>query len=215
MGIGICCRNTIKDETYEMKDGVIPSLEDKEEDNFKDLKISSYNINQNYNKKELIDNIELINTDQQKNEEIFLYFNNLRNNPQNYLSEAQKYNLYQLIYSLEQKKKERNLKNLIKNPFFDLLFDKCVKLSPKSKENIFKKLEKEKLFNNYEKKLYIVEGNKEKPEECVWNLIKICNEEGIDILSKNIDYLVISIISLEDNNNSFLCYFLFLSKIQK
>ena len=213
MGIGICCKNIIKEETNEMKDGVIPSLEDKEVENIKDLKLSSYNINQNYNKKETID-FEFINKDQQKNEEIFLYFNNLRNNPKNYLSEAQKYNLYQLIYSFAQKNKEGNIKNLIKNPFFDLLFDKCVKLSPNSKENILKKLEKEKLFNNYEKKLYIIEGNKEKAEECVWNLIKICSEEGEDILSKNLDYLVISIISLEDDNNSFLCYFLFLSKNQ-
>ena len=213
MGINICCRNRTEEEMNEMKDGVIPSLEDKEEENFKDLKISSYNINQNDYKQESIDT-NFINADQQKSEEIFLYFNNLRNNPQNYLSEAQKYNLYEIIFSFAQKNKEGNLKNLIKNPFFDLIFDKYVKSSPNSKENILKKLKEEQIFNNYEKNLYIIEGNKAKAEKCVWNLIKICNEEGEDILNKNLDYLVISIISLEDNN-SFLCYFLFLSKNQK
>ena len=74
-------------------------------------------------------------------------------------------------------------------------------------------LKKEKLFNDYEKNIYIVEGNKEKTEECVWNLIKICANNGIEILEKDIDYLVISTMTLKEQNK-FLCYFLFLSKMK-
>ena len=125
--------------------------------------------------------------------------------------DSKNYNLYQIISSAAEKSKF--IKNLIKNPFFDLFFDKCVKASPKSRKNILNNIEKEKLFNDYEKNIYIVEGNKEKTEECVWNLIKICANNGIEILEKDIDYLVISTMTLKEQNK-FLCYFLFLSKMK-
>jgi hypothetical protein len=48
-------------------------------------------------------------------------------------------------------------------------------------------------------------------DECVWNLIKYCADNGQDILAKDIDYLVITTMALDDVNK-FLSYFLFLSK---
>ena len=213
MGISFCC-NKEEDKSSEMRDGILPSLEkkeeidEKEEENISDFRISSYNFNSKYYKLESMDT-EFINSDQQKSEEIFEIFNNIRNNPQNYITEAQKYNLYQIISSAIER--SRNIKNLIKNPFFDLFFDKCVKASPKSKEDILKNIEKENLFKNYEKILYIMKGNKEKMSECVWNLLKNCANNGEDIIAKDIDYLVISTMTLEDRNK-FLCYFLFLSR---
>ena len=215
MGARICCKNSPKEEeaTNEMRDGMIPSLDNKDEEedeNNNGLKISSYNFNENYYNIESL-NTEFINADQQKSEEIFDIFNNIRNNPQNYVIDSKNYNLYQVITSASEKSK--NIKNLIKNPFFDLFFDKCVKASPKSRKNILNNLEKEKLLNDYEKNIYIVEGNKEKTEECVWNLIKICANNGIEILEKDIDYLVISTMTLKEQNK-FLCYFLFLSKMK-
>ena len=64
-----------EEEMNEMKDGVIPSLEDKEEENFKDLKISSYNINQNdYDKKvSNISKIEFKDLNEMCDEYISLY----------------------------------------------------------------------------------------------------------------------------------------------
>ena len=215
MGIRICCKNSPKEEELEneMKDGMIPNIDSKEEINninSNDLRISSYSFNDNYYNLESLDT-DFISSDQQKSEEIFEIFNNIRNNPQNYIMDSKNYNLYQIISSAAEKSKF--IKNLIKNPFFDLFFDKCVKASPKSRKNILNNIEKEKLFNDYEKNIYIVEGNKEKTEECVWNLLKICANNGIEILEKDIDYLVISTMTLKEQNK-FLCYFLFLSKMK-
>ena len=215
MGFGMCCKSSPKEEeeqSNEMKDGIIPSLEKKEEEveleNNTESKIFSYNLNPKYYKLESMDT-DFINSDQQKSEEIFEIFNNIRNNPNNYITEAQKYNLYNIISSAIER--AGNTKILIKNPFFDLFFDKCVKASPKSKEDIIKNIEKENVFKDYEKTLYIMEGNKEKMDECVWNLIKYCADNGQDILAKDIDYLVITTMALDDVNK-FLSYFLFLSK---
>jgi len=218
MGIGICCRNspvTEESNFNEMRNGIIPNIDNlQEKNNNIDLKMSSsYNFVNKNNKKETIDS-DYINSDQQKSEQIFLFFNNLRNNPLNYLSEAEKYNLSEIISKANEKSKKNNFTNLIKNPFYDLFFDKCVKTSPESEENILNNIEKENLFKNYEKKLYIIEGNTDNVEECIWQLIKKCYDNGDEILTKKIDYLVLTTIT-SDDNTKFFGYFLFLSTIKE
>ena len=218
MGIGICCRNspvTEENNFNEMRNGIIPNIDNlQEKNNNIDLKMSSsYNFVNKNNKKETIDS-DYINSDQQKSEQIFLFFNNLRNNPLNYLSEAEKYNLSEIISTANEKSKKNNFTNLIKNPFYDLFFDKCVKTSPESEENILNNIEKENLFKNYEKKLYIIEGNTDNVEECIWQLIKKCYDNGDEILTKKIDYLVLTTIT-SDDNTKFFGYFLFLSTIKE
>ena len=218
MGIGICCRKspvTEESNLNEMRNGIIPNIDNlQEKNNNIDLKMSSsYNFVNKNNKKETIDS-DYINSDQQKSEQIFLFFNNLRNNPLNYLSEAEKYNLSEIISKANEKSKKNNFTNLIKNPFYDLFFDKCVKTSPESEENILNNIEKENLFKNYEKKLYIIEGNTDNVEECIWQLIKKCYDNGDEILTKKIDYLVLTTIT-SDDNTKFFGYFLFLSTIKE
>ena len=218
MGIGICCRKspvTEESNLNEMRNGIIPNIDNlQEKNNNIDLKMSSsYNFVNKNNKKETIDS-DYINSDQQKSEQIFLFFNNLRNNPLNYLSEAEKYNLSEIISTANEKSKKNNFTNLIKNPFYDLFFDKCVKTSPESEENILNNIEKENLFKNYEKKLYIIEGNTDNVEECIWQLIKKCYDNGDEILTKKIDYLVLTTIT-SDDNTKFFGYFLFLSTIKE
>jgi hypothetical protein len=218
MGIGICCINspvTEESNLNEMRNGIIPNIDNlQEKNNNIDLKMSSsYNFVNKNNKKETIDS-DYINSDQQKSEQIFLFFNNLRNNPLNYLSEAEKYNLSEIISTANEKSKKNNFTNLIKNPFYDLFFDKCVKTSPESEENILNNIEKENLFKNYEKKLYIIEGNTDNVEECIWQLIKKCYDNGDEILTKKIDYLVLTTIT-SDDNTKFFGYFLFLSTIKE
>ena len=209
-----CCNNKAKESDKEMKDGIFPKYETVEEyfdeEGKKDtIKKSLYNFSQNYNQQESRDS-DFINDEQKQSEEIFNFFNELRKNPQNHLSEAQKYGLQKIISTAAEKALEGNIKILIKNPFFDLFFDKCVKASPQSKEDILQSLEKEQQFKNYEKKLYMVEGDSHKPGDCVWNLLKQNGNEE-DIIWRDIDYLVITIMVLEDKKN-FLCYFLFLTK---
>ena len=222
--MGNCCNNRAKeeeDENNEMKEGKLPNLENRENSDIdidKNIKDNnpikkSYNFSQNYYQQESMDS-EFINADQKKSEEIFNFFNDLRNNPQNYLSDAKKHNLQNIISTAVNKSVSENIKNLIKNPYFDLFFDKCVKKSPESKEDILKNLEKENQLKNYEKKLYIVLGDGEKPGDCVWGLLKNCEKEGENILEKDIDYLVITTMALDDKKN-ILCYFLFLTQINK
>ena len=222
--MGNCCNNKSKeeDQNNEMKDGIFPKIEkieviDEERDetekkeNDTNVKKPLYNFSQNYNQQESMDS-EFINADQKKSEEIFNFFNDLRSNPQNYLSEAQKHGLQKIISSAAEKAVEGNIKTLIKNNFFELYFDKCVKASPEPKEEILKKLEKEEKLKDYEKQLYMILGDGQKPGDCVWGLIKNSENEG-EILWKDLDYLVITVMSLENTKN-IMCYFLFLTKIK-
>jgi len=120
---------------------------------------------------------DFINAEQKQSEDIFNFFCELRNNPQNHLSEAQKYGLQKIISTATEKAIEGDIKSLIRNSFFELYFDKCVKASPQSKENILQSLEKEEKLKIYEKKLYMIEGDSQKPEDCVWNLLKNSENE--------------------------------------
>ena len=224
--MGNCCHYKSKDGddgNNEMKDGIIPKYDNIEEEieekdqegkneNDKDLKKTLYNFSQNYYQQESMDS-DFINSDQKRSEEIFNYFNDLRTNPQNYLSEAQKYGLQKAISTAAEKAVEGNIKTLIKNSFFDLYFDKCVKASPESKEEILKNLEKEEKLKDYEKKLYMVLGDGQKPGDCVWGLIKNSENNG-EVLWQDVDYLVITVMSLEEKNKIW-SYFLFLSKKNK
>ena len=223
--MGNCCHSQAREEdNNEMKEGKIPKNEDilnieiddnkiDKENNNNEIK-KSYNVSQNYYKNQDSMDSELLNSDQKKSEDIFNFFNDLRNNPQNYITEAQKYNLQNMISTAINKSINENIKNLIKNPFWELVLDKCVKKSPESKEDILNNLEKETQFKNYEKKLYIVLGDGEKPNDCIWGLLKNCEKEGENILEKDIDYLLITTMILEDKKNIF-CYFLFLTQINK
>ena len=192
--MGNCCNSQPK-ENEEMKDGIFPKIDNTEEedeknekkeeekenqneyvketenDNEKDKKKSLYNFSQNYYQQDSMDS-EFINSDQKKCEDIFNFFNDLRLNPQNYLSEAQKYGLQKIISAAAEKAVEGNVKNLIKNSFYELYLDKCVKASPESKEKILQSMEEEEKLKDYEKKLYMIEGDGQKPGDCVWNLLK-------------------------------------------
>ena len=224
--MGNCCHYKSKDGddgNNEMKDGIIPKydnieeeIEEKDQEGKNEggegLKKTLYNFSQNYYQQESMDS-DFINSDQKRSEEIFNYFNDLRTNPQNYLSEAQKYGLQKAISTAAEKAVEGNIKTLIKNSFFDLYFDKCVKASPESKEEILKNLEKEEKLKDYEKKLYMVLGDGQKPGDCVWGLIKNSENNG-EVLWQDVDYLVITVMSLEEKNKIW-SYFLFLSKKNK
>ena len=230
--MGNCCsghQNEVEGNK-EMKDGIFPKLENTEEEDEKEekkenqnenqnenenlkekekeIKKSLYNFSQNYQQDSM--DSDFITSEQKISEEIFNFFNDIRNNPQNYLSEGQKNGLQNIISIAAEKAVEGNIQNIISNPYFQLFFDNCVKSSPNSKEDILKSFEKEEKLKIYEKALYMILGDSKKPKDCVWSLLKNSENNG-EILWKDIDYLLISTMFLEETKN-FLCYFLFLYK---
>ena len=202
MGCSNCLR---KDNQTEMKNGHLP-----EEDINTDEKTNENNklVNNNINI-----NTDFLTSNQMRNEEIFNYFNKIRDTPDNFSEEAKNYDLNKIITLAIKRKSEDNINKLIQNHFINLFLDTFVQKSPNSRDEIFKNLEESIQLKNYEKFLYFSEGPIEKPNECVWNLLKENKEKAIDeILYKKIDYLIISTIVLP-GTKKINAYFLLLKKI--
>ena len=214
-----CCNPG--EENNEMIDGNIPeknfnneSNENENDNKFysrnRDFEKISFNNNFEYN----TDESECLTSEQKRNEEIFDYFNDLRNNPQNYLTEAEKYNLKDIIVSAKDRLVSENISNLIKNPFYNLFFDTCVRKTPYSKEDILNNIENYVQLKNYKKNLYMVEASIEIPNESIWNLLTENKDKALDdILYKKIDYFIVSSIAIPDTKK-IIVYFLFIEKIK-
>ena len=160
--MGSCCSSHQQEieENKEMKDGLIPKFEntvevdEKEEiketekenqnmknmksmkENKKEVKQSLYNFSQNYQQDSM--DSDFITSEQKISEEIYDYFNDIRNNPQNYLSEGQKNGLQNVISTAAEKAVEGNIQNILKNPHLEMVFDNCVKANRDSKEEILR-----------------------------------------------------------------------------
>ena len=161
------------------------------------------------------DNNNISNDEEYRNDEIYDFFNDLRANPQNYLNQAQKYGLYDIISEAKDRVNENNVDKLIKTSFMSIRFDEFVKRSPFSKSKILKNIDNDVIIQKYIKKLYIVESSSDNPIECVWNLIKENKDIALnEILYNNPDYFVISTFYLKDENK-IRAYFLFLKKNRK
>ena len=157
-------------------------------------------------------NTECISLDQDRSEEIFDFFNELRNFPQKYIEESKKYDLENIILSAEIRQKSGNINMLIKNPFFKLFLDTFVQKYPYSKENIIESLNNDKNIENYKKNFYCSKAPIENPKECIWNLLKENKDIALDeILYKKMDYFIVSTISFLEKK-TILAYFLFLKK---
>ena len=158
-------------------------------------------------------NTDFLSSNQIRNEEIFTFFNQLRNSPENYSEEAKKYDLNDIIEFSQKRKNSEVISTLIQNNFISLFLDTYVQKFPNSKEEIFKSLEESIQLKNYEKYLYCSEGPIENLHECIWNLLKENKEIAIDeILYKKIDYFIVSTIAIPDSKN-IKAFFLLLKKI--
>ena len=212
-----CCKGG--DENCEMINGTLPKMDfdgknnDIEEDIIlKNRKKDSQKNFNNYNINQYTEDSDCISSDQQRNEEIFDFFNDLRNNPQNYLNEAEKYNLEDVISSARDRIISENINNLIKNPFFNLFLDTCVKKTPFSKEDILNNIDNNEQLKVYKKSLYCIETPFERPNESVWNLLTENKDKALDdILFKKIDYFIVSSMYIPDKK-ILMVYFLFLKK---
>jgi len=158
-------------------------------------------------------NTAYINIEQERNDDIFNFFNNLRNNPKNYIEQARHYDLEEIINLAEDKKNSVNIRTLIKNPFYNLFLDTYVKkYPPNSTDEILFNLESNIQLRNYKKELYYSEADAQAPNEAIWNFLKINKSICIDeILYKNFDYFIVSSIYIPDTQ-SICFYFLFLTK---
>ena len=212
-----CCESEA--QNYDMIDGTLPKmdLDGKNNDIEEDIKLknrkkdSQKNFN-NYNINQYTEDSDCISSDQQRNEEIFDFFNDLRNNPQNYLSEAEKYNLADIISSARDRIISENVNNLIENPFFDLFLDAFVEKTPFSKEDILNNIDNNEQLKVYKKNLYCIETPFERPNESVWNLLTENKDKALDdILYKKIDYFIVSSMYIPDKK-ILMVYFLFLKK---
>ena len=215
------CKNTCcngGDKNTEMVDGNLPEQDlNNENKNFEEeTKLKSnkkyFENNYNYNnlKQETVSS-ECFN-DQKRNEDIFDFFNDLRNNPQNYKLEAEKYNLNDIISSAIERRSTESLNNLIKNPFFNLFLDTYIRKTPYSKENILENIENNEQLKIYKKNLYTSESSADNINECVWNLLKDNKDKALDeILYKKIDYFIVSTFYVPDRK-VIMAYFLFLKK---
>ena len=202
--MGCTCVRRI--DTQEINNGKLPE----EDNNLKGEK--KFNENNDFPDNNININTDFLTSNQDRNDEIYNYFNDLRNSPKNFLEEAKKYDLADFITSAETKKKSENINILIQNPFFNLFLDNYVQKYRYSKEEIMKSLEQNVQIQSFQKNLYSSEGSVENPKECIWNLIKENKDIAVnEILYKKIDYIIISSISIPDSKK-ILVYFLLLKK---
>ena len=200
MGCKCSCIKT-GDYESEVNDGVLPDsvLNDLEKHN---------NINYKNNQQTSIQS-EGITKDQERNDKIFDFFNDLRNYPQKYIEESRKYGLSNIISS-SLNRSVSDFNNLIKNNYFNLFFDTIVRKTPYSKKDILENIEKYEKIKHYNKYLYSSKANIENVNECVWNLLKDNKKIALDeILYKKCDYLIISSF-IHSDNKTIITYFLFI-----
>ena len=164
----------------------------------------------NNNIKETVDS-EYLNLIQERNNDIFDFFIDLRSNPNDYIEESKNYDLDDIISEAYNNKLYENKRLLIQNVFFNLFLDTCIKKFPDSRDNILFELEKYEQLKDYEKNIYIVKASFENPKDFVWYLLKENKENALnEILYKNHDVLVVSSDTISDE---IIVYFLFLKKI--
>ena len=190
------CKN--RDSETEMNEGNLPTINVNEDKNEKGKEIN-----------EVIDS-EYINLNQERSYKIFEFFNDLRQNPKNYIEESKNYNLDDIITLADNNKLNLNIRMLIQNPFYNLILESCVQKN-NIKEEILSDLESNSQFDNYQKILYIIKSDNDNPNDFVWLLLQENKDNALEeILYKNFDFFVVS-------SNSILgeiyVYFLFLKKI--
>ena len=188
------CDKTNKDKEIEMR-------------NEKESNIN--NIEKVNNAKETLDS-EYLNLIQERNNDIFEFFLDLRSNPNNYIEESKNYDLDDIITEAYNNKLYENKIMLIQNISYNLFLDSSIKKFPDSKDSILFELENYTQLKDYEKNLYIVKAAFDDPKDYVWYLLKENKENALnEILYKNHDFLVVSNDSISDE---IIVYFLFLKK---
>ena len=189
--------------------GCVKTNKDKEIEMRNEKESNINNIEKVNNAKETLDS-EYLNLIQERNNDIFEFFLDLRSNPNNYIEEAKNYDLDDIITEAYNNKLYENKRMLIQNISYNLFLDSSIKKFPDSKDSILFELENYTQLKDYEKNLYIVKAAFDDPKDYVWYLLKENKENALnEILYKNHDFLVVSNDSISDE---IIVYFLFLKK---
>ena len=144
-------------------------------------------------------------------ETIFEYFNEIRTEPTNYVKEAKEHGVDDIIQEVI----NNPCSKLIINSFYNLALSSYINSNTSDGEDnkiLLEEIDKEEKLNNFNKSLFIIDGDKNNAREVVWTLIE--NNKNIayeTFFSNKIDFLVISCKKAHEKNK-FKCYFLFLSK---
>ena len=189
--------------------GCVKTNKDKEIEMRNEKESNINNIEKVNNAKETLDS-EYLNLIQERNNDIFEFFLDLRSNPNNYIEESKNYDLDDIITEAYNNKLYENKIMLIQNISYNLFLDSSIKKFPDSKDSILFELENYTQLKDYEKNLYIVKAAFDDPKDYVWYLLKENKENALnEILYKNHDFLVVSNDSISDE---IIVYFLFLKK---
>lgn len=155
----------------------------------------------------------MISKIQELYESIFEYFNDVRTDPETYEKTAEEHGVGDIIQKVINA--SNPCTNLIINSFYNLLLSSYINdytADGEDNRKLLDEIEKEEKIKNFNKSLYVVEGDINDSKEVVWKLI----EDNKDIayetfFSNKIDCLVLS-CQKSHEKNKFKCYFLFLSK---
>ena len=156
-------------------------------------------------------NTEYINLKQKRENEIFDFFIDIRQNPKKYIEESVEYEINDILITAYNNKLFENKLMLIQNPFFNLYLDSYIQKYPNDKDSILFDLENNERLKDYEKSLFGVKTNSKNNKDFVWLLLKENKNIALDeILYKNYDFFLISTESFSEET---IAYFLFLKKI--
>ena len=156
-------------------------------------------------------NTEYINLKQKRENEIFDFFIDIRQNPKKYIEESVEYEINDILITAYNNKLFENKIMLIQNPFFNLYLDSYIQKYPNDKDSILFDLENNEQLKDYEKSLFGVKTNSKNNKDFVWLLLKENKTIALDeILYKNYDFFLISTESFSEET---IAYFLFLKKI--
>ena len=195
------------------------SIEEKDEinkndDNLEHLKKANAHteLSRNAPRKMISNDSSIMSKIQELYESIFDYFNEIRTEPQNYEKIAEKHGVSDII--LKVINDSNSCHNLIINSFYNLLLSSYINnitYDGEDNNKILEEMEKEEKLKNFNKKMFVEDGDVNDPNEVVWKLIE--NNKDIayeSFFSNEIECLAISCKMLE--KQKFKCYFLFLSK---
>ena len=156
-------------------------------------------------------NTEYINLKQKRENEIFDFFIDIRQNPKKYIEESVEYEINDILITAYNNKLYENKILLIQNPFFNLFLDAYIQKYLDNKDSILLDLENNEQLKDYEKSLFCVKTNSKNNKDFVWILLKENKNIALEeILYKNYDFLL---VSTKNFSEEIIAYFLFLKKI--
>lgn len=146
-------------------------------------------------------------------ESIFDYFNEVRTNPENFKKIAEEHNVGDVIEKVIDSSYTCN--NLIINSYYNLLLSSYINNFTNDGEDnnkLLEEIEKEEKIKNCDKKLFVVDGDINNPNEVVWKLIKDNKDISYEtFFSNSIEFIVISCQPMLEEQK-FKSYFLLLFK---